>query len=350
MYKFLIIFLIGIGGTTFAYSAEPPIKNAGFVPTNIWYSKDPFFTGEKIRIYTIIFNGSSYDLEGTVEFLDNGVLMGESNFALSGGGRVRDVWVDWKATEGKHTMTARITGTTSSLAGGAKRAIVLDNTETGKSERDVDLDTDGDGVGNIEDLDDDNDDVSDVDELRNSTNPLKKDTDGDGLSDGKELELIAKQKAETEKLTTASAEPAGSILGTIKKVEENIPDPVKEGATASANALERFRIGEWYQIRLAKEEKAREISAMKAPPSVVLKDESVLGHVSNTAEKPFAYMVLAILTLLQYFLEWQIIFYGVLLCLVSCPQSGVNCQLFSKIIFSPSMRVSFFDPLRQIVK
>ncbi|HBB43882.1 MAG: Amidase [Parcubacteria group bacterium GW2011_GWA1_44_13] len=305
MKKFLLIlFLVSIGGASFAHAVEPPIKNAGFVPANIWYSKDPFFAGEKIRIYTIIFNGSSYDLEGTVEFLDNGILIGKSNFALSGGGRVRDVWVDWKATEGKHVMTARITGTTASLAGGAKRDIVLDNTETGKSERDIDLDTDGDGVGNREDLDDDNDGVSDVDELRNSTNPLKKDTDGDGLSDGKELELIAKQKAEAEKLATTSAEPAGSILGTIKKVEENIPVPVKEGATASANTLERFRIGEGYQVRLAKEEKAREIDSMasRAP-----------GAVSNTAEKPFAYVMLAILTLLQYFLEWQIIFYGVLL-------------------------------------
>lgn len=313
MYKFLIIFLISIGGATLAYSAEPPIKNAGFVPANIWYSKDPFFAGEKIRIYTIIFNGSSYDLEGVVEFLDNGALVGKTNFSLSGGGRVRDVWIDWKATEGKHAMTARITGTTASIAGGAKRSIVLDNTETGKSERDIDLDTDGDGTGNREDLDDDNDGVPDVDELRNGTDPIKKDSDGDGISDGRELEIAEKKKADAEKLLATGTEPAGSILGTIKKVEDNIPVPVKEGATAGANALERFRVGEGYQVRLAKEEKAREISAMKSPLSVVQKDGSVLGTVSNTAEKPFAYVMLAILTLLQYFLEWQIIFYGVLL-------------------------------------
>ncbi|MFZ2303582.1 MAG: hypothetical protein WAV98_02195 [Minisyncoccia bacterium] len=313
MNKFLIIFLLSICGATLAYSAEPPIKNAGFVPANIWYSKDPFFAGEKIRVYTIIFNGSLYDLEGTVEFLDNGVLIGKSNFALSGGGRVRDVWVDWNAKEGKHSMSARITGTTASIAGGVKRAIVLDNTETGKSERDIDLDTDGDGIGNREDLDDDNDGVPDVDELRNGTDPIKKDTDGDGISDGREIEIALKKKADAEKLLKTTDEPAGSIFGTIKKVVENIPDTVKESANAGANALERFRVGEGYQVRLAKEEKAREISAMKAPLSVVQKDGSILDTVSNTAEKPFAYIMLAILTLLQYFLEWQIVFYGVLL-------------------------------------
>jgi hypothetical protein len=313
MRKALIFLFLIFCAPSFVYAVDVPIKNAGFVPANIWYSKDPFFVGEKIRIYTIIFNGSSYDLEGTVEFLDNDHLVGKTTFSLSGGGRVRDVWVDWKATEGKHVMTARITDTTVSVAGGARKSIVLDNTETGKSERDVDLDTDSDGVGNKDDLDDDGDSVPDVEELRNGTDPLKKDSDSDGLSDGKELEIAAKQKAAAEKLAASSTLPVGTILGTIKTVEENIPTPVKEGAVAGANALERFRVGEGYQVRLAKEEKSREIEAMKAPLSVVKKDGSVLGTVTNTAEKPFAYVMLGILTLLQYFLEWQIVFYGVLL-------------------------------------
>ncbi|MBI5798661.1 MAG: thrombospondin type 3 repeat-containing protein [Candidatus Yonathbacteria bacterium] len=313
MKKFLFLFLI-FGIAPFSYATPLPIKNAGFVPANIWYSKDPFFANEKIRIYTIIFNGSTYDLEGTVEFLDNGTLVGRTSFSLSGGGRVRDVWIDWKATEGRHAMTARITETMASTAGGTKRSIILDNTETGKSERDVDLDTDGDGVGNKEDLDDDNDGVPDVEELRNGTDPIKKDTDGDGLSDGKELEIVLKQKADAEKLIASSTITLGTILGTIKKVEENIPTPVKEGATLGANAIERFRVGEGYQVRLAKGEKAREIEAMKLRPAIVAqKDTSVLGTVSNTAEKPFAYVMLGILTALQYLLEWKIVFYGVLL-------------------------------------
>ncbi|MDO8604532.1 MAG: thrombospondin type 3 repeat-containing protein [bacterium] len=314
MKKLLVIFLLCIGGHTVAFAEEAPIKNAGFVPANIWYSKDPFFAGEKIRIYTIIFNGSSYDLEGTVEFLDNGSLVGKSSFSLSGGGRVRDVWVDWKAKEGKHTMTARITGATASVSGGVKRAITLDNTETGKSERDVDLDIDGDGVGNKEDLDDDNDSVPDVEELQNSTNPLKKDSDGNGISDGKELEIALKQKVEAEKILATEKTDPKTILGTIKKVEDSIPAPVKAGAFAGANVLERLRLSEGYQVRLAKEEKAREIEAMKSAVPIAQKENgSVLGTVTNTAEKPFAYIVLWVLTLIQYFFEWQIVFYGVLL-------------------------------------
>lgn len=303
---------------SFAHSADLPIKNAGFVPANIWYSKDPFFAGDTIRIYTIVFNGSTYDLEGAVEFLDNGTPVGKTSFAISSGGRVRDLWIDWKATEGKHVFTARIIDGMASLAGGKKSPIVLDSTETGKSERTVDLDTDGDAVGNTDDLDDDNDSITDVDELKNGTNPLKKDSDGDGISDGKELEIATQKKEAGEKLLAKNPEPAGSISGTIKTIENAIPAPVKEGVAVGSNALESFRVGEGYQFRLAKENKMREIEAMKASAvaTSTAKDSSVKGSTASRMEKPFAYVTYGILAALQYFFEWQIIFYGVLMYVV----------------------------------
>lgn len=320
MKKLAIIFLLCTSGAFFAQAIEPPIKNAGFVPANIWYSKDPFFAGETIRIYTIIFNGSTYDISGTVEFLDNGAPIGKTDFALSGGGRVRDAWIDWKALEGKHMITARIVGASASIAGGAKRAIALENTETGKSERTIDLDTDADGMGNADDSDDDNDGVSDVEELRNGTDPLKKDTNGDGIADGKELELAVKKTAEEEKKSASSTESQGIVMSTIQKAEDYIPGPVKDGAIAGANAVERFRVGEGYQLRLAKEEKSREIDAMKAralkagaQTESAEKKGGVMETVSNTAEKPFAYVMLASLALLQYSFEWKFVFYGIIL-------------------------------------
>jgi hypothetical protein len=45
------------------------------------------------------------------------------------------------------------------------------------------LDTDGDGQGNVCDSDDDGDGISDADELGKGTDPLKADSDGDGRSD-----------------------------------------------------------------------------------------------------------------------------------------------------------------------
>ena len=315
MGKLLFILFFVLFGTSFAYAVESPLKNAGFVPSNIWYSKDVFFAGDKVRIYTVIFNGSTQDLTGIVEFLDNGSPIGKTNFSLSSGGRVQDVWIDWIASQGAHVVTARLMNVIADGKNG-KQQVLLDNTEAGKSDRIVDLDTDGDGIGNADDPDDDNYGIPDVEELRNGTDPLKKDTNGNGISDGKELEIAAKKKVEAERLLASSTESTGSILGIINKVQDAIPEPVKVSASAGANVLERFRVGEGYQVRLAKEEKAREIDAIKVRMGTVSSDSKVLGTTANVAEKPFAYVSLGLLTALQYFFDWQVLFYGITLYLV----------------------------------
>ena len=48
-------------------------------------------------------------------------------------------------------------------------------------------DTDSDGIGDNADIDDDNDGLSDADEITTGTDPLKADTDGDGINDGDEI-------------------------------------------------------------------------------------------------------------------------------------------------------------------
>ena len=53
---------------------------------------------------------------------------------------------------------------------------------------DVPEDFDGDGVCDFLDLDDDNDGLSDIDEYLLFTNPFEPDSDGDGLSDGEEVD------------------------------------------------------------------------------------------------------------------------------------------------------------------
>ncbi len=293
---------------------ETPLKNAGFVQGNIWYSKTPFFADDKIRIYTIIFNGSNQDLVGSVEFFDNGTTIRKSPFSISDGGRVRDVWVDWTAKNGKHTITARITDVSVIEAGGKKRLVMLENNEAGKSELQVDFDTDNDGVGNTQDLDDDNDGVPDIDEIKNGTNPLKKDTDGNGITDDKEIELAAKKDS-----TVTSTGTLGSIEGVIKTANDAIPVVVKSSVSSSTNAIERFRVGEGYQFRLAKEAKINEIAAIKAieqsavvsgaPKTITSGTDTML----SVAQKPFAYVLLAILTALQYIFEWKVLFYGIIL-------------------------------------
>lgn len=265
----LIIFVL------FAYpvfAVGPAIDNAGFVQSNIWYSKDPFYSGDKIRIYTVIFNGSAYDLSGAVEFLDNGALVGKADFALASGGRVRDLWVDWKATEGKHTITARFANVISDGPNG-KQPAVLGSSEAGKSEKVVELD------------------------------PVAK---------------AAQAKIDDAKAAEASARTNAKVENVIQSVSGAIPEPVKEGVSSGKTFIEEFRIGEAYQLKLAKENKQKEIAKIKAEEEKTLTAgtktvRSQTDAMLNTTEKPFAYVLLAILTIGQYLFQWQILFYGILL-------------------------------------
>lgn len=272
------LFLI-ISGAPFAYASELPLKNAGFVPANIWYSKDPFFAGETIRVYTIIFNGSAYDLTGGVEFLDNGTVIGKTNFSLAGGGRTQDVWVDWKAGQGAHTISARLVNVIADGPSG-KQAVSLENVQTGKSERSVDVDPN----------------------------------------------VAAKESAaQLQKVTDAKNQAIGKIEGVANTVGESIPAPIKESVSFGATTLEKFRVSEGFQLQIAKEKKIKDIDIIKAKEKASTttgtatsttaskKSTGILDTVSNATEKPFAYAMLAILALLQYFFQWQVLFYGIIL-------------------------------------
>ncbi len=270
MKRFLFVLLLLIGSASVAFADDLSIKNSGFVQASIWYSKDLFFAGETVRVYTIIFNGSAYGLTGNVEFLDNGAVIGKTNFSLSGNGRVQDVWVDWKTAPGAHTIIARLVNVIADGPNG-KQSVSLDNAETGKSERIVDVDP---------------------------------------------AIIAAQSKAQVQKVTDVGNQALGKIDGVINTVNTSIPMPIKESVSASANTLETFRKSMVHQLQIAKENKSKEIAAMKTTAtgtSASKKSAGFFDTVSGSAKKPFAYAVLVVLTLLQYFFQWQILFYGIIL-------------------------------------
>lgn len=272
-YFFLTLFFIFSFASPVWGATETAVKNAGLVPANIWYSKDPFFTGDKVRIYTALFNGSTYDLGGSMEFLDNGVSLGSTSFAVSGGGHVREVWVDWQAVAGSHLITARIVEAHSVGADGKKTPITLENIETGKSERTVDLD------------------------------PVAK----------------AAQAAEEAKKTEATREAIVAKAENAAKVVSEVTLPVRESTVSGVNVLDSFRASAESQFRQAKDNKAQEIKVIKAYEAAAATSTSkqnvqgATDRMLNVAEKPFAYVLFALYTVLQYIFEWKVIFYGIIL-------------------------------------
>jgi len=271
---FIVAILFAFSCTLPVFAADATtVKNAGFVPANIWYSKDPFFTGDKVRIYTVLFNGSTYDLVGSLEFLDNGTSIGKTSFSIARGGRVQDEWVDWTATGGDHVITARIVDASMVEIGGKKTPIVLENTETGKSERTIDVDP-----------------------------------------------VVKKAQAEevAQKTAALKTEAVSKVQDVAQTVSDAIPLPVKTNVASGANAVETFRLGEANYFLVAKENKAKEIEAIKKEEQVAKSagKQEVRGAVDtmlNATEKPFAYVLLALFTALHFLFKWQIIFYAVVI-------------------------------------
>lgn len=193
-----IFYVLTLAPVTRAATTEP-IGNAGFARGNIIFSKDPFFAGDKVRIYTIIFNGSDGDLSGAVEFFADSASIGKTDFSVKGGGTIRDVWTDWTATVGDHKITAKIVNARVSFAGSAPYAVVLEMAESGAVQVTVDQDTDHDGTPDKTDPDMDGDGLANIVEIEQGYDPLKKDSDGDGVSDRAEYEAMIKVAVPAEK-------------------------------------------------------------------------------------------------------------------------------------------------------
>jgi len=100
---FLCLFLLFFpAGIIFA-----ELSNIGFVPVNLWYSKSPLEEGDRVRIYTLIYNPDNRELSGTVAFFDETTLLGTKDFAIPAL-TAKDIWTNWTVSAGSHRIFAKI--------------------------------------------------------------------------------------------------------------------------------------------------------------------------------------------------------------------------------------------------
>lgn len=155
-----LILLLLIAYTSPLFAAD--VKTAGFVQ-GIWYDRAEIFVDEPVRLYVAIRNNTGSDLTGRVEFRDNDKVIGSSN-ASALNNRIIESWVDWNPTYGNHTISATLSRVELSAVGTTTRQVeVLESTT--KQLIFVDFDTDKDKIGNEKDLDDDGDGIKDVDDV-----------------------------------------------------------------------------------------------------------------------------------------------------------------------------------------
>jgi len=134
--KFGIVLFLIFSFLPISKALAQTTTNAGFVPGNIWYSKDPFEEGDKIKIYTLIFNPDTSKFSGTVDFFDNSTLLGSKDFTIAATS-TKDISINWTVTAGDHQIFGQIENAKIVATNGTSQSVTLSDNETTKSSRTV---------------------------------------------------------------------------------------------------------------------------------------------------------------------------------------------------------------------
>jgi hypothetical protein len=233
-------------------------SNAGFIPSNIWYSKDPFEEGDKIKIYTLIFNPDSREFSGTVIFYDKNTLLGKKNFVVAAKG-VKDISIDWTVNVGDHSIFATIENAKFLISDGKYEIVSISGNKTQESSRTV------------------------------SKKIIPK------ISDAINSDFATNQIQNVQNLIT-----------------ENTPDFISKPMVLGAETVEEFRssVGENTNNKKVELKKELEVlNSKKATPSDTKID-------NNKILKPWKYVQYFFMTLLSFIFNNKIIFYPISAILV----------------------------------
>ncbi len=237
--KIIILFSLASLGFFACADVSMAKIDLSIIETNITFSKDQPFDGDLIRIYARVTNSGGADTTGYVTFSDGNKEIGKPQPISVRINTYDDAFVDWRVSFGNYNISAEITGTSptdensgNNLA--TKKDFFIDRDTDGDGigdsndpDRDNDgltneeeitngtnpliadtdgdkvndkvdafpldktewRDTDGNGIGDNKDLDADGDGLTNQEEITDfGTNPLSADSDNDGLTDKQEIQ------------------------------------------------------------------------------------------------------------------------------------------------------------------
>jgi len=170
IYSLILILPAGIFAASYEYDLS-------IGPADIHLSKDVLIAGQPVRVYATVHNVGNDDITGYVSFFRGVELIGNSQPISVLPGSSDDVFVDFTVPTDSFNLQAKIQGSEPNDQNSA-------NNEAQTTLFYPDIDTDADGVVDRLDDNDDGDNLKDAEENGTCTDPLKKDTDADGVIDG----------------------------------------------------------------------------------------------------------------------------------------------------------------------
>lgn len=313
IFSIVFLFLSPLG----AFATTTPLISAGIPKSQLWFSQDPFFAGEEITIYSLLYNSSPNEFVGTLALYDGKIPVGKKEFSITGNGGYSVLGFSWRATEGSHNFYAVIESKDIYSPEKILISVRVETATTSSVKRVAELDTDGDRIGNALDEDDDNDGLSDKKEKELGTDPKLSDTDGDGYPDGEDVHPL-KKDAHVEATTT-------NTLVRVPPPEVSVrtpPAPLFSTSTPVVGKLEALRMGELREsgerVSVAREIILSDRARGEATTSLPMEDGNVeviasgieSGHL---AKSPFAYVKLLSFMAYDMLLSRPYFFYIVLL-------------------------------------
>ncbi|MEK7614734.1 MAG: hypothetical protein AAB428_03655 [Patescibacteria group bacterium] len=270
-FSFSLLFLVLFLGTAnFAMAATPVIENSGFVPNNIWFSKTPSVVGEKVEIYTLVWNASKEDISGTVSFFDNDSVVGKEKFVLAGEGSSKVLSVPWTVGDGYHKIYAQITDSSGAPRGKSAVAVLLQYAKTSEKENFISV-------------------------------PASASV---SASENGNLSQTATGYVD-EKINFAK-----------DYIEVNLPKPVTGTVKFVAGNIEDVRVGanSWTDQTIKKLQKDLKPGAISASSvGNTGKDDESTPSEDFGVERPFKYVALAVLSAGNFILDNGWVFYGAIL-------------------------------------
>jgi hypothetical protein len=233
--------------------------NAGFVPQNIWYSEDPFTEGDKIKIYTLIFNPDTRSFSGTVDFFDNSTLLGTKDFSIAATS-AKDVYINWTVTAGDHEIFGQIENA---------KFLNSDSTYTNASITDNKTSTSSRTVASKIVAQNINNGINSVNGEFNST--------------------------------------VNSIQNIGNTAEKFVPKAAVQAGTTITNTLDGWRGNTSTTLQSAQLQTKNTLNTLSSSKNTTN---------TNAFQKPFTYVKWLVLTILAAIFKYKLLFYGILIVII----------------------------------
>jgi hypothetical protein len=236
------------------------VTNSGFIPGQIWYSKDTLVEGDTVNIHTAVWNGDKNPLSAKVEFYDKNVILGSRDVTLVSL-ELKDVFIPWKITSGDHTISAKIISSLSTISG-KKETVSL---------------------------------------IRNATSV-----------DKQFISVVVKNENGVPVSNTDVLD--NEINKTSSEISSFIPEQISVPISNSFAFVDSFRDKTSTQLNIAKDETQKEIDTLNNNgEKIIIKNSIQKSSIEEATKKPITYIKLFLFTTLSFIFNNKIVFYGILI-------------------------------------